>query len=85
MIETWGFCEDIKDIKDINEDDNNNDHYNKDINEDNNDNDHDNKDDNNNNNKDDNNDRGISALGYDRDLGFPPPRHYPPLCHHDEG
>ena len=58
MIETWGFCEDIKNTKDINEDNNDNDHDNKDDNN------------NNNNNKDDNNDRGISALGYDRDLGF---------------
>ena len=57
MIETCGFCEDIKDTKDINKDDNGNDHNNT-------------EDNNNNNDKDDNNDRGISALGHDRDLGF---------------
>ena len=60
MIETWGFCEDIKDTKYINDDDNNNDHDNKD----------DNNDNHNNNDKDDNNDNGISALGQDRDLFF---------------
>ena len=53
MIETCSFFEDIKDTKDINENDNNKDN---------------NKD--NNNDKDNNNNRGISALEHDRDLGF---------------
>ena len=55
-IETWGCCEDIKDI---NDDDDNDD-------DDNNNND---KDDNNN-NKDNNYNKGISLLGLDRGLEF---------------
>ena len=56
LIETWGFCEDIKDIV-ANDDTNNND-------------DHDDNDDDDNNDKDINNDNGISALELDRDVGF---------------
>ena len=55
MIETCGFCEDIKDTKDINDND-------KDKEDD--------DDNNNNNNRDDNNNMGVSALGHDRDLQF---------------
>ena len=51
LIESWGFCEDIKNIvaNDANDD-------------------NDDKDDNN--NKDGNDDKGISALGLDRYMGF---------------
>ena len=58
MIETCGFCEDIKDINDNDKD---NDHGDKEDDDNNN---------NNNNNKDDNNNMGVSALGHDRDLQF---------------
>ena len=56
LIETWGFREDIKDIDayDIHDND-----------EDNKDNDA-----NNNNDKESNDDKGISALGLNRDMGF---------------
>ena len=61
LIETWGFCEDIKDIVANNADDNE-------------DNDNDNNENNNNNNDNDNkngkDDKGISALGLERDMGF---------------
>ena len=57
LIETWGFREDIKDIFANNANNNNDDEI-------------DNNDKDNNNNKDGNNDRGISALGLDRDMGF---------------
>ena len=62
LIKTWGFREDIKDIYDVN-----------DVNDanDNDDNEEDNDEvEDNDNNKDDNNDKGVSALGLDRDLGF---------------
>ena len=64
MIETWGFHEDIKDVKGISRmmmTKNEEDDYEVEDND---------KDDNN--NKDNNNDKGISALGLDRDLGFSP-------------
>ena len=57
LIETWGFRDDIKDI--VADDDN----YD-------NDNDNDDNNNNNNNDKDSNDDKGISALGLDRDMGF---------------
>ena len=56
LIETWGFREDIKDI-DADDDNNNNNADNV--------NDANDKDD-----EDANNDKGISALGLDRDMGF---------------
>ena len=55
LIETWGFCEDIKDIN-ANADD---------VNDANNVNNTNNNDD-----KEGNDDKGISALGLDRDMGF---------------
>ena len=58
MIETCGLCEDIKDTKDINDNDKDNDHEDKE------------DDNNNNNNKDDNNNMGVSALGHDRHQQF---------------
>ena len=57
QIETWDFCEDVKDIKGIyldDDDDNNNEDNEEDKNKD----------------KDNNDDKGISALGLDRDLEF---------------
>ena len=67
LIEIWGFRKDIKNIKRINDDeDDSNNIEDKDNN--NNKDDDNNKDDNN--NKDNNNNKGISALGLDRDLGF---------------
>ena len=55
QIETWDFCEDIKDIvaDDVEDDAAADD-----------------DDDNDNNDKDGNNDKGISALELDRDMGF---------------
>ena len=73
MIETCSFFEDIKDTKDINENDNNNDHNNKDNNKNNNNKNNNNKNNNNknnNNNKDNNNNKGISAQDFDRTLEF---------------
>ena len=61
-IETWRLH---KNIKDINDNDNNDDGDNNNNTDDNNN----NKDDNNN-NKDDKDNKGISALGLDRSLGF---------------
>ena len=61
LIETWGFHEDIKDIDAADNDDNNAD----DVNNANDANDNNDKDD-----KDVNNDKGISAMGLDRDMGF---------------
>ena len=57
MIETWGFHKDIKDIVAVDDDIDDNDVD-------------DNDNDDNNNNKDSNDDKGISALGLDRDMGF---------------
>ena len=59
MIETWGFREDIKDIVAVDDDVDDNNVDNDDV-----------DDDNNNNDKDSNDDKGISALGLDRDMGF---------------
>ena len=62
-IETWGLH---KDIKDINDNDNNDDDDKNNNNKD----DNDNNNDDNDNNKDDNDNKGNTALGLDRGQGF---------------
>ena len=62
LIETLGFRKDIKDIDANNDNVDNNDNDDHDDNDDN--------DNNNNNSKDGTDDKGISALGLNRDIGF---------------